>query len=92
MLVIAPDDCIDCGACVDPCPVHAIYPEDEVPEHLRHYIEMNARLARQWPEITITRVPLPDADVYAEVEEKEHLLDTAPGEGDPDADGFRAGQ
>ena len=30
MLVINPDECIDCGACVDECPVDAILPEDEV--------------------------------------------------------------
>jgi len=30
MLVIHPDECIDCGACVDACPVDAIQPEDEV--------------------------------------------------------------
>ena len=30
MLYIHPDECIDCGACVDECPVSAILPEDEV--------------------------------------------------------------
>src|SRR5437667_9897511 len=36
MLYINPDECIDCGACVDPCPVAAIYPEDEVPPGRRN--------------------------------------------------------
>ena len=52
-LYINPDECIDCGACVDPCPVAAIYPEDEVPaEHKRfivwnyHYFKSDADKAR----------------------------------------------
>jgi len=42
MLIIHPEECIDCGACVDECPVQAILPEDEVigtPEE--SYVEKN---------------------------------------------------
>ena len=42
MLIIHPEECIDCGACVDECPVNAILPEDEVmgtPEE--SYVEKN---------------------------------------------------
>jgi len=42
MYYIDPDECIDCGACVDPCPVDAIFPEDEVPAQWRDYIKINA--------------------------------------------------
>jgi len=41
LLVINPDECIDCGACVDPCPVAAIYPEDEVPPEQKKFIPWN---------------------------------------------------
>jgi len=42
MLVIHPDECIDCGACVDVCPVDAILPEDEVTGTVEEpYIERN---------------------------------------------------
>ncbi|MFN8575600.1 MAG: ferredoxin family protein [Candidatus Sericytochromatia bacterium] len=41
-LVIHPDECIDCGACVDACPVVAIYPEDQVPEKWDAFISKNA--------------------------------------------------
>ena len=41
LLVINPDECIDCGACVDPCPVAAIYPEDEVPPEQKKFIAWN---------------------------------------------------
>src|ERR1041384_7058635 len=42
MYYIDPDECIDCGACVDPCPVDAIFPEDEVPEQWRNFTQINA--------------------------------------------------
>jgi len=38
---IDPNAGIDCGVCVDPCPVDAIYPEDEVPEEWRGFIQIN---------------------------------------------------
>jgi len=82
-LVIDPDDCIDCGACVDPCPVNAIFPEDQVPEKWQHYIALNKELAAEWPELTTPKQPLPTAEEFKDVAEKAHLLDRAPGEGDP---------
>lgn len=81
-LVIDPDDCIDCGACVDPCPVNAIFPAEAVPAKWQHYIELNQQYAQQWPEITIKKDPLPTAEEFAEVQEKAELLDPAPGAGD----------
>ena len=41
MLVIHPDECIDCGACEPECPVTAIYPEEDVPEALKAFIAKN---------------------------------------------------
>tara|TARA_Y100000310_G_C20169286_1_gene572850 strand:- start:42 stop:239 length:198 start_codon:yes stop_codon:yes gene_type:complete len=38
-LIINPEECIDCGACVDPCPVGAIAHEDEVPEKWAAFID-----------------------------------------------------
>ena len=40
-LVIDPDECIDCGACIPECPVEAIFEESEVPDDLIHWIEKN---------------------------------------------------
>ena len=45
MLVIHPDECIDCGACIPECPVEAIYIEDEIPEEFDAYIELNRRVS-----------------------------------------------
>lgn len=42
MLIINPDECIDCDACVPLCPVNAIYPEAEVPSEHEEWIEKNA--------------------------------------------------
>ncbi|MGB9180245.1 MAG: ferredoxin family protein [Pyrinomonadaceae bacterium] len=42
MLVINPETCIDCDACVPECPVEAIFPEDKVPEEWAHYTQINA--------------------------------------------------
>src|SRR4026209_1575640 len=41
-IYIDPDTCIDCGACVPECPVTAIFPNEDVPEGWREYIDKNA--------------------------------------------------
>jgi ferredoxin len=46
-VVIHPEDCIDCTACVAECPVEAIYAEADVPEPFKADIEFNAAQARQ---------------------------------------------
>ncbi len=43
MYYINPDECIDCGACVPVCPVEAIYAEEDLPEGMEKYIEINAQ-------------------------------------------------
>ena len=42
MLVIDPDDCIDCGACEPECPVEAITPQDAVPADWEPFVAINA--------------------------------------------------
>ncbi len=42
MLFIDPETCIDCGLCVDECPVQAIFPEEDLPEEWQDYIAKNA--------------------------------------------------
>jgi NAD-dependent dihydropyrimidine dehydrogenase PreA subunit len=41
VLLINPDECIDCGLCVPECPVAAIFPLDDVPEADKKWIDMN---------------------------------------------------
>ncbi|MDN2499700.1 ferredoxin [Nocardia nova] len=49
MLYIDPQTCIDCGACADACPVDAIYSEDELPEGLQRYTDINAGYFERHP-------------------------------------------
>ena len=50
MLVIHPDECIDCGVCEPECPVEAIVP-DTVGDQEK-WIEQNRQYAEIWPNIT----------------------------------------
>ncbi|WP_022947622.1 ferredoxin FdxA [Methylohalobius crimeensis] len=74
MLVIDPDECIDCTLCEPECPVNAIYSEDEVPEEQQTFIQLNAELANQWPVITEVKSPLPDAEEWNDKPDKLTLL------------------
>ena len=42
MLVIHPDECIDCGACIPECPVDAIFADTDVPDEEEAWIDRNA--------------------------------------------------
>lgn len=44
---INPDECIDCGACIDACPNHCIFPLDDVPADQKSYIEKNAKFFKK---------------------------------------------
>lgn len=46
MVVINPDECIDCGMCEPECPVSAIFVDTDVPPQWRDYIEKNAERGR----------------------------------------------
>ena len=75
MLVIDPDECIDCTLCVPECPVEAIFAEDDVPDAQKEFIELNRSLAQIWKPI-IERKPAPaDADEWAKKKDKKQLLE-----------------
>jgi NAD-dependent dihydropyrimidine dehydrogenase PreA subunit len=42
ILLIHPEECIDCGACEPECPVTAIFEATQVPEQWKDYIAKNA--------------------------------------------------
>jgi len=81
MLVIHPDECIDCGVCEPECPVEAIKPDTE--PDLEKWLELNLEYSEKWPNITVKKDALPDADDYAEEKDKfaKHFS-PKPGEGD----------
>ena len=57
MLVIHPDECIDCGVCEPECPVDAIKPDTE--PGLEKWLELNAEYSKTWANITVKKEPLP---------------------------------
>ena len=75
MLVIHPEECIDCGACEPVCPVHAIYREEDLPAKWAEYKQLNAELSTRWPNISAKKDPLPDADKWKDAPDKRADLD-----------------
>ena len=75
MLVIDPEECIDCNLCVPECPVDAIYEESDLPIGKEMFIALNAQLAKKWPEITTKKEPPADADEWKEVPDKLKYLE-----------------
>ena len=73
-LVIHPDECIDCGLCEPECPIEAIFADDELPKDQIEFIEINAKLADVYENITEAAEPLPDADSFKDVEGKKQFL------------------
>ena len=74
-LVIDPDECIDCGACVPECPVEAIFDAASIPAEWVEYVELNATLALLWPSITDARDPLPTAEAWRDAPGKKKWLE-----------------
>ena len=77
-LVINPDECIDCGACVPECPTEAIFSEDDLPEKWAEYKDLNTRLAENWPQIDKKKEALSDAETWKAVEKKRDQLSEEP--------------
>ncbi len=75
MLVIDPEECIDCNLCVPECPVDAIYAEDDLPADKQEYLQLNADLAQDWPIITTIKEPPEDADKWKDVPNKLKYLE-----------------
>ncbi len=80
MLVIHPDESIDCGVCQPECPVDAIKPDTE--PGLEKWLGLNAEYAKTWPNITVKKDPPPDAKAWEGVAGKEKDFDPEPGTGD----------
>ena len=82
MLVIKPDECIDCGVCEPECPVEAIKPDtDGIAEGL---LKINSKFSEIWPNKTKKRpndVPI-DQEKWRGVKDKIKYLSEKPGKGD----------
>ncbi|MBS35811.1 MAG: ferredoxin [Thiotrichales bacterium] len=75
MLVIDPEECIDCTLCEPECPIDAIVSEDDLSEDQMFLIELNQELSREWPVITEQKDGPPDAKEWEGVPDKLKLLE-----------------
>jgi ferredoxin len=81
MLVIHPDECIDCGVCEPECPVDAIKPDTE--PGLEKWLELNRQYSETWPNITAKKESPADADNFRDEKDKfKKYFSSEPGEGD----------
>jgi ferredoxin len=81
MLVIHPDECIDCGVCVPECPADAIFPDTDATVRA-DWLRLNREYADKWPNITRKKQSLPDADQLNGTPDKLRFFSPEPGEGD----------
>ncbi len=75
MLVIDPEECIDCILCEPECPVEAIFSDDELPEAQNQFLALNAELSESWPVITEMKDAPADEAEWREVKEKFQYLE-----------------
>lgn len=80
MLVINPDECIDCGVCEPECPAEAIHPDTS--EGMETWVEINRQYAGQWPNINRKGDAPADAQEWVGVGNKfEEHFSKNPGKG-----------
>jgi len=79
MLVIHPDECIDCGVCEPECPVEAILPDTE--PDITKWLGINTEYADKWPNINRKGEPPADADEWRDKPNKAELFSPEPGKG-----------
>jgi ferredoxin len=68
MLVIHPDECIDCAACEPTCPVDAIVSDDTVTGS--KWIDVNRKYSAIWPKIAEKAPPPDDAKQWEKIPNK----------------------
>ena len=81
MLVIHPDECIDCGVCEPECPADAIRPDSE--PGTEEWAKINAEMSKIWPNITQKKEASAQADEMNGVKGKyDDHFSPKPGTGD----------
>jgi len=68
MLVIHPDECIDCGVCEPECPPKAIVPDSDA--QADKWLKLNTDFSLKWPNITRKGTPPADAKEWDAVPDK----------------------
>ena len=70
MLVIDPDECIDCGVCEPECPIDAIV-ADTAEEHDKDkWLLLNKKFSAIWPNITLKKEPMDEHEKYKDITDK----------------------
>jgi len=72
-VVINPDSCANCGLCEIVCPVNAIFPIYNLPNHLSIFVNINTEQSKLWPKQKSTD-PLESADDWAKLSDKISFL------------------
>ena len=82
MLVIHPDECIDCGVCEPECPARRSSPTPS--RASSNGSKINAEMAKSWPNITQKKDAPPDAKEFRRrsPESSSSYFTPEPGEGD----------
>ena len=76
MVVIHPDECIDCAVCEPECPVDAIKPDTI--EKADFWVELNKKYSEIWPNVTEQGEPCADREAWAKKSDKLPLLSEQP--------------
>ena len=80
MLVINPEECIDCGVCEPECPIDAI--QADTVDGSESWVAFNQKYSQEWPRISLKGTPPQDADDWKNVPQKlENHFSEKPGEG-----------
>src|ERR1700743_2605395 len=81
MLVIHPDECIDCGVCEPECPIDAIVPDSD--SRAEALLQVNRDFSVVWPNLTRKKPAPADADAFKNEPDKyTKFFSPNPGNGD----------
>ncbi|MGE4312690.1 MAG: ferredoxin FdxA [Pseudobdellovibrionaceae bacterium] len=81
MLVIHPDECIDCGVCEPECPIEAIVPDSD--SRADAFLELNRDFSEKWPVLTRKKPKMDGAEEAKDRKNKYPAeFSEKPGEGD----------
>ena len=73
MLVINPDECIDCGVCEPECPIDAIVADTD--ESLKEkekekWLLINKKFSAIWPNISKKKEPMEEHEKFKDIKDK----------------------
>lgn len=74
MLVINPDECIECALCEPECPINAIYSEESLPSNQKKFININKKFSKKWKNVTEKCNTPKDSNIWINVKNKIKFL------------------